>query len=159
MTRPRPIPASALPAAAFRHRRSIRFGECDPAGIVYYPRFVEMVHDAIEAWVGAPPEEGGLGLDYHGMIRAGTGFPTATLTMEFLAPATMGEALVLTPLVERVGGASYAFVLHAHRAETEIFRARAVIVTVSIAETRPIPLPEPFRAALERQMEQAPCPS
>jgi 4-hydroxybenzoyl-CoA thioesterase len=155
MTRAVPLPGSALPAGSFRYRRTIRFGECDPAGIVYYPRFVEMLHDAMEAWVRAPAEAGGLGLDYHAMIKAGTGFPTARLEVDFLAPATMGEELSLTPRIQRIGSASLELVVHAHRGETEVFRGRLVIVTVSVAETRPVPLPASFRAALERQVEDA----
>jgi len=156
VTRAAPVAASALPASAFRYRRRIRFGECDLAGIVYYPRFVELVHDTIEAWVSAPSVEAGLGLDYHAMIRAGTGFPTARLEVEFLAPATMGDDLSLVPLVGRIGSSSVELVVHAHRSEAEIFRSRLVVVTVSIGQTTPVRLPGAFRAALERSPRALP---
>ena len=34
----------------FRTWHRVRFGECDHAGIVFYPRYGEMSHAVIEAW-------------------------------------------------------------------------------------------------------------
>ena len=32
----------------FRQSQDITFRQCDPAGIVFYPRYFEMMNDAIE---------------------------------------------------------------------------------------------------------------
>ena len=34
----------------FRHTVRARFGACDPVGIVYFPRYFDWFHQAMEAW-------------------------------------------------------------------------------------------------------------
>ena len=34
----------------FEHDQPVRFSHCDPAGIVYFPRFFDMAHAAMEDW-------------------------------------------------------------------------------------------------------------
>src|SRR5262245_6720012 len=48
----------------FRARRLVRFADCDPAGIVYFPRYFDFFHAAVEDWFRE-----GLELDYWGMLR------------------------------------------------------------------------------------------
>jgi 4-hydroxybenzoyl-CoA thioesterase len=47
--------------SAWHTKHIVRFSHCDPAGIVFYPRFFEIVHDAKEDWfreaVGLPFRE------------------------------------------------------------------------------------------------------
>ena len=33
----------------FTYKQKVLFKHCDPAGIVFYPRFFEMINDAVEA--------------------------------------------------------------------------------------------------------------
>ena len=142
--RPRPVAASALPAALFRLRRQVRFGDCDPAGIVYTPRFVNMLNEVLESFF-----PGALGLDYYGLIRdekVGLGY--ARVGCDFLRPGLMGDGIDFSVRVGRIGGASAGFVIHAHRGEDEVLRGTLVMVTTSLVSNRPIPLPPALRAAL-----------
>ena len=34
----------------FHTRKLIRFSHCDPAGIGFYPRYVELVNEVVEDW-------------------------------------------------------------------------------------------------------------
>ncbi|MBY0236971.1 MAG: acyl-CoA thioesterase, partial [Burkholderiaceae bacterium] len=34
----------------FERRELVRFGHCDPAGIVFYPRYFEMLNALVEDW-------------------------------------------------------------------------------------------------------------
>jgi acyl-CoA thioesterase FadM len=145
----RPIPAADLPAAAFRADRTVRFGDCDPAGIVYTPRFVEMMNEAVERFFN---EE--LGLDYYGLIRGGTGLGYGRIGCDFLRPVSMGETLELVVLAPRIGGASATFRIHGFKAGVEALRGGFVMVTTAIAAARPIPLPAPLRAALVAYQER-----
>ena len=102
VTRREPAAASALPRAAWRTTILVRFAHCDPAGIVYYARFFDMMNGAIEDWFSQS-----LGLDYHAFIgprRIGLGYAKADA--DFFAPATMGDRLTFAVLVDRIGGAS-----------------------------------------------------
>ena len=50
-------------AAAFRRERLIRFSDCDPAGIVFYPQYFVMFNGLVEDWVND-----GLGIGYRQLI-------------------------------------------------------------------------------------------
>ena len=42
-------------AQVYRSEILVRFGDCDPAGIVYYPRYMEMFNSLVEDWcLGLP---------------------------------------------------------------------------------------------------------
>jgi acyl-CoA thioesterase FadM len=142
--RARPLGYSALPAGVFGARRQIRFSHCDPAGIVYTPRFVDLMNGVIEDFF---PQA--LGLDYYRFIRderIGLGY--VKLDCDFFLPGLMGDQLVFSVVVGRIGGASATLVVHGHRGEDELVRGRLVMVTTSLAAHRPIPLPADLRTAL-----------
>ena len=140
-----PLPLDALPARAWRGAVRVRFSHCDPAGIVYYARYFDILNGVVEDWF-----DEALGLSYAAFIgprRVGLGYARAQA--DFAAPATMGDALTFAVLVARVGGASLALDIHGYRGETPILTARPVIVTTSLTEHRAIPLPDDLRAAVE----------
>ena len=153
--RPAPLPASALPAAAFRAAARIRFGHCDPAGIVFFPNWFVLANAALEDLFAER-----LGIDFHALHAGrgiGTGFVHAAGT--FLRPGLMGDEVTLTPLIRRVGGASYALDLHIHRAEEELARLDLVTATTDLASRTSVPVPADLRAALLRyQSECGPPP-
>ena len=43
----------------------VRFRHCDPAGIVFYPRYFEMINDFVEEWF-----DKGMGLPFHALRGA-----------------------------------------------------------------------------------------
>jgi 4-hydroxybenzoyl-CoA thioesterase len=73
---------------AFTHAVPVIFAHCDPAGIVFYPRLVEMINNAVEAWFDQ------LGCSFarlHGELAMGV--PTVTLQVEFVKACRLGEVL------------------------------------------------------------------
>lgn len=150
MTRPTPIAASTLPRAAFRAPARVRFGDCDPAGIVFFAAWFAIANAAIEDWF-----EQALGLDFHALHtrrRVGTGFAHAEA--DFFRPGLMGDRIALTPIVTRIGGASYAFDVHVHRAEEEVARLHLVTAVTDLDARRAIPIPDDLRAALVAYQER-----
>lgn len=136
-------------ARAWRTRVQVRFSHCDPAGIVYFARYFDMLNGVVEDWFGQA-----LGIDYHDMIgrrRTGLGFVSAGA--EFSKPGFMGDCLDCAVVVERIGRSSLTFHIHASRADEPILTARLVMVTTSLETHRSIPLPDDLRAALERYLE------
>ena len=75
---------------AFVFPQKVRFQHCDPAGIVFYPRYFEMLNATIEEWFATR-----LGLSFaeiHGPM--GMGVPTAAhQTPTSTAPSRLGERL------------------------------------------------------------------
>ncbi|TPG61296.1 acyl-CoA thioesterase [Roseomonas nepalensis] len=144
--RPAPVPAAALPAAAFRGRARVRFGDCDPAGIVFFPNWFTIAHGTVEDLFRER-----LRIDFHDLHGArgiGTGFVHAAAT--FMRPGLMGDEVAITPLVRRVGRASYALDVHLHRGEEELARLDLVTATTSLARRASVPVPDDLRAALLR---------
>jgi 4-hydroxybenzoyl-CoA thioesterase len=150
MARQEPLRASQLPARAWRTTVTVRFSHCDPAGIVYFPRFFDMINGAVEDWF---PDA--LGFQHHHFIRdRRTGLGPAHAEADFYSPGFLGDELVFTVVVDRIGGASLSLSVHAHRGEEPVLLARLVIVTTSLERHRSIPIPNDLRAALERYQEQ-----
>jgi acyl-CoA thioesterase FadM len=145
MTRPTPVPASSLPARAYRAAQRVRFGDCDPAGIVFFAAWFAMANAAIEDLF---TEE--LRLDFHALHaerRIGTGFAHAGA--DFFRPGLMGDRIRITPLVGRIGGASYQLTVHVHRAEEELVRLNLITATTNLDARRAVPVPPDLRNALE----------
>jgi len=150
MTRPSPVQASSLPAHAFRAPARVRFSDCDPAGIVFFAAWFVMANAAIEDWFTES-----LSVDFYALLatrRIGTGFAHAEA--DFFAPGLMGDRILLTPLVTRIGGASYALRLHVHRGEQELARLFFVTATTDLDARRAVPIPDDLRAALGAYQER-----
>jgi 4-hydroxybenzoyl-CoA thioesterase len=150
MAAPERLAASQLPAGAWRTPVMVRFSHCDPAGIVYFPRYFDMLNEVLEDWF-----PGALGLQHHHFIRdRRVGLGPAHAEADFYKPGLLGEALVFAVLVDRIGSASLALSIHAHRGEEPVLSGRLTIVTTSLELHRAIPIPDDLRAALERYQEQ-----
>ena len=94
----------ALAAQVHEHRLTVAFGDCDPAGIVYYPRLFDYFHRAMEEWFGV------LGFDYSELILgAKRGFPCVHAEADFQAPCVLGETLGVELRVARLGSRSITF--------------------------------------------------
>lgn len=141
-----PPPRESLPSSVWQTEIRIRFSHCDPAGIVYFARYFDLMNGVVEDWFS-----GALGLDYAEFIgprRVGLGY--ASCEADFAAPGFMGDRISFAVLVERIGGASLTLRILAYRGPDPILSARLTIVATSLVEHRAIPIPDDLRAALER---------
>ncbi|MGD9942975.1 MAG: acyl-CoA thioesterase, partial [Burkholderiaceae bacterium] len=86
----------------FQRRRMIRFSDCDPAGIVFFPQYFVMLNGLVEDWI-----EEELGIGYSRLIVGrGVGLPTVHLESDFSAVSRIGDHVVLSLGVERLGSRS-----------------------------------------------------
>jgi 4-hydroxybenzoyl-CoA thioesterase/acyl-CoA thioester hydrolase len=134
-----------LGPAVWRMPVTIRFGHCDPAGIVYTPAYFDLFNVAVEEWWSA-----GLGLDYYAAIRdrkLGVGYGHASA--DFLAPSFMGDVLEIAIVVAAIGRASLTLTMHGMKDGAEAVRGRLIVVTTSLVEHRAVPIPADIREALE----------
>ena len=124
----------------------VHFGDCDPAGIVFFPQYLVMFVSHLEDWI---VEE--LGIPYADLIGARrVGLPTVSLSCEFRHPSRMGDEVSLGLRVARIGNRSFAVELDCSDGERERVRVRQSIVTTSLDTHRPIPVPPDLRAAMAR---------
>lgn len=130
------------------HRQiRIEFNHCDPAGIVFYPRYFEMTNSVCENFFREA-----VGYSYHAMMEAGIGVPTARVETDFRAPSRLGDVLDWELVVERVGGSSVTFRLAAHCGAEHRLTARLTLVWLG-PDHRPGRWPDHIRTALHAHQE------
>ncbi len=128
---------------SFVHHTPVRFAHVDAAGIVFYPRFFEMLNAAVEDWFAA------LGRDFRSLhLDDRIGTPTVRLEADFLAPAMLGDelAITLTPVKVGTSSCTYRFVFAS--GGTERLRGEGVLVCMDLDAQRSRPWPEGLGAAL-----------
>lgn len=135
---------------AFRHRIPVMFQHCDPAGIVFYPRYFEMVNAVVETFfdaaVGWPFRQ------MHSVDRVGV--PLGRITTDFHAASRLGDVLDWTLAVRRVGGASLDLTVRAACDGEARLTAEARLVLVDLRRMASIRWPAEKRATLEARLEE-----
>ncbi len=131
----------------------IRFSDCDPAGIVFYPQYFVMFNGLVEDWV-----EEGLGVGYrHLIIERRIGLPTVRVEADFRAVSQMGDQVQLCLTVERLGTRSMTLQLQCVGAQGEIrMQMRQVLVTTSLLDYRSVDIPSDLRSAIESSLSGPP---
>jgi 4-hydroxybenzoyl-CoA thioesterase len=133
----------------FEVEDTVRFGQCDPAGIVFFPQYLVMLNTLHERWFGEA-----LGVpyqDYIGVRRLGV--PTVRLECDFTAISRHGDRLRQRLAVARLGRSSIEVGAEFVGAGDELrARFRQVLVCTSLATHKPHPLPDDLRAAMQRYL-------
>lgn len=130
---------------AFTFVQPVLFKHCDPAGIVFYPRYFEMINDVVEAFFAS------LGFPFHDMHPVG-GVPTAEISTTFSAPSRHGDELTFMLHVTRIGGASLGLHFEALGGGEVRLTATSTLVHVN-SQGRPAPWPDGMRAKLTDHLE------
>ncbi|MCE7026638.1 acyl-CoA thioesterase [Jiella avicenniae] len=131
----------------FEVRYKLRFGQCDPAGIAFFPRLVEMVNWTVEDWF-----DGALGATFHQIhIEEKRGMPAASVSVDFRGPARLGDIVVFRLAVAAIGRSSVTLDIRAdHEDGRKVLTARHVIVHCDLSGEAPksLPLPDDLRRAI-----------
>jgi 4-hydroxybenzoyl-CoA thioesterase len=127
----------------------LRFGDCDPSGIAYYPSYLRILDGAIEdffASMGAPRA--------HMIDEMRIGTPTVTLNLVFKRPGYQGDELTIDIRVVALGRTSLDLV-HTVSARGEVlFTAGHRLVATSLDTHTSCAWPDPLRAALTHHLEK-----
>lgn len=136
--------AGAAPQT-FAKSQLVRFKHCDSAGIVFYPRYFEMINDLVEDWFADA-----IGLSFGRMhLDYGLGVPTVDLQCRFTAPSRLGERLQRTLAVAAAGRSSLTLAIRfAGEDGVQKLEATVVIVFMDLDVARAVPMPDSVRAAL-----------
>jgi YbgC/YbaW family acyl-CoA thioester hydrolase len=133
-------------------RTQVRWGDCDPAGIAFFPRFFEWMDLASHALA----QEMGI-TRQHTLGPASYGFPAVRADAEFLAPALLYDELEVRTTVRQVGRTSLHLKHEVVRIADGKLLARGTAVRVHIrrkggriGEMVPYPLTRAMRAVLAR---------
>jgi 4-hydroxybenzoyl-CoA thioesterase len=135
--------------SVFETERKILFQHCDPAGIVFYPRYFELMNSVVEEWF--EDEIGVSFAEIHGV--RGAAVPAVHIDVDFQAASRLGDRLTFSLTVERLGGASAALKIAARAAEEPRLSATLVIAHVDAKVSGATPFPDDLRAPIERFMQ------
>jgi len=130
---------------------AVRFGDCDPAGIVYFPRFFDFFHQAMETWFPAH-----LGFGYDSFVRdRKLGFPAVHTEADFKRPSRFGETIEIHQRVTRLGRSSIAFAYEVHGPDGLRATGRTVCVVMNLDERSEghgtaVEMPAELRARIEQ---------
>ena len=137
--------------SAYRTNRKVRFEDCDPAGIVFYPRYFEMLNGAIEDWFARV-----LGTSFHEMhFERGIGVPTVQLSAEFFSPSTLGDELTIRIIPTHVGRTSCAYDALFTANGRDRLKASATLVCMQLEMQKSVPWPDDIRLRMMDELAMA----
>ncbi|MGF6110395.1 acyl-CoA thioesterase [Pseudomonas frederiksbergensis] len=132
-----------MPDAVFVSR-TVLFGDCDPAGVVFTPRFsyfaIEAIYAALDSWLGAPGLRTLLSFDVLPPVRA--------MSVEMLKPLTWDDELGIKVSVARLGVHSFTFLVEGFHDEILAFTANVTHVCISPVTREVVVVPEGLRVLL-----------
>jgi len=131
----------------FEYKQKILFKHCDPAGIVFYPRFVEMINDCTEDFFARV-----LNWPYETMLKTG-GVPTVKTTTEFQAPSYHGDMLIFSICIEKIGGSSLTIIMNACCENQQRLSNVTTLVHVD-TKGKPASWPDTIRASLQSYKDE-----
>jgi YbgC/YbaW family acyl-CoA thioester hydrolase len=135
----------------FSTRITVRFGDVDRAGLVYYPVLFHYCHVAMEEFFAAR-----CGKTYAGLLaEERLGFPTVNVRAEFFAPFVYGDDAEVEVWASSVGRTSVNFEYRLRRASDGTLCASVTLVQVAmnLEERRAVPVPDALRYAFEQSAD------
>ncbi|HWG51304.1 MAG TPA: thioesterase family protein [Candidatus Acidoferrales bacterium] len=131
----------------FRTQVLVRFADCDPAGIVFYPKFLVMFNNLVEDWC-----RDGLGFSFDEIVvQRGWGLPTVHLEVNFIAPSRLGEVLTASLYVRNIGTSSIGADISLSGPDSvDRVRGKVVLVLTDRSNHKSFPIPDDLRAKIAR---------
>lgn len=126
--------------------RTILFGECDPAGIVYTPRFtdfaLEATHQTLTKIFGKPSIRV---LNDSGLVT-----PVRHSEVNYLQPLRYDDVLLQDVSVSHIGQHSYTFAINGSVNGSLVFKATISYVVLCQQHLTKVELPDWFRDVLQK---------
>ena len=130
------------------YRKDVQFGDCDPAGIVFFPNFSRWMDESSLAFFmacGVPP--------WRELVktRGIIGTPLLEINTRFLKPATYGETIEVYTSIEEWGAKTFRHRHQVKRGDTLLcegteVRAFCIRDPDNPERIRAIPVPEDIKA-------------
>ena len=125
----------------FVTKRKVRFSDTDFAGIIFYPRFFEMLNGVVEDWF-----EEAVGASFGGIIRRyGVSTPLGDIQTRFVSPCRLDDELEFHLSVDRVSDRSVTLLVETYSEESLKIRTLSTHVCVRRDVTSAVVWPNGFR--------------
>ena len=133
----------------FIKEEQIRFRHTDFAGIVFYPRFLEMLNDLVEDWFDEALDRP------FSKIHETNGIPTVDLKVQFKNAARIGEILTKKLWVKELKSSSVVCGFHFdNQQEKTVLEGEVTLVNVAIAKDRKTIKAEAFNDEVKAKIEK-----
>lgn len=139
------VPETSRSPGPFRVTKTVRFAYVDAAGIVFFPRYFELLNAVVEDWF-----EHGLGYSFARLLNERRGVPTVHIEADFVSPGRLGETVEFTLEVTHIGQSSFTVAVTGHEGETPRLAIRQTLVLMDVERERAVALPDGMRAAMTR---------
>lgn len=131
----------------FEKQQKIKFNHCDLAGIVFYPRFFEMLNELVEDWF---EEE----LNYSFLImHPENGVPTVDINIQFKSVARLGDVLIKRLWVEELSDRSLKYRFEFMNDSKITLKGTAVLVNVALNKKTETIKPEKWKLEVKEKIE------
>ena len=129
-------------------RVEIQFGDCDPAGIVYYPNYFRFFDNATAALVSAA-----LGMNKRAWLDAYgiAGIPMVDTGARFMRPARFGDVVEIRSEITELGRSSFSVrhvLSNGGEIAIEAHEKRVWVVKDAAGNIKSAPLPADVRRVL-----------
>ena len=139
--------------AQFRYRFRVKFDNVDYARVLYFPRQIDFLIEALEEYCIRE-----LNLSFRRMLDDDRiAMPTVHLDADYRVPLRFEEEAEVDLDIVRIGKKSIIFDYRVYRLPDQVLtcRARQVVVTVDYNTWLSIPVPPEYRAILEKHLRPA----
>ncbi len=128
-------------------RRQVEFNHCDPAGIVFYPRYFEMISAVTERFFADA-----VGFGWTAMRESGNGTPMGTIEARFHAPSRLEDWLDFVLTVKRIGRSSAVLLITGSCEGEPRFTCEATVIHANVDSGSSSPWPDALRAIMSRYL-------
>ena len=136
------------PARQFVLPVRVYYEDTDAAGVVYYANYFKFCERARTEWLRAVGFNSSSMLEERGLV-----FAVRAVKGDFLASATLDDALQVVSTLDKLGGASLIFGQRVMRGTELLFDAQIVIACINIAARRASPIPADVKQQLKQLIE------
>jgi 4-hydroxybenzoyl-CoA thioesterase len=123
----------------------VLFAHCDPAGIAYFPRLFDILHNAMEDWFTYGLEE--RFADF--LMKKQLGTPTVNTSAEFISPVKFGDSLRMELRVVKLGRSAIELLVEGSVDGRACMRFKHTICIFSRETLRAVPIPDDLRVRME----------
>jgi 4-hydroxybenzoyl-CoA thioesterase len=136
----------------FECQQNVRFGHVDPAGIAYFPKIYDFIHEAFEElWQLHVGER-----YYHLLQEKRIGFPLVHADVDFVRPLRFGDRPLVRITCFKLGRSSLGL-RYEYRVDDQVcVDARMTTVCVELDTLEPLEIPAAYRTRFEAILEDAP---
>nr|WP_246712790.1 thioesterase family protein [Rhizobium sp. BK399] len=126
----------------------MRFGDCDPSGIAYFPSYLNLLVGVLEDYFAS------LGFPWKTLIEdRRIGVPTVRLDVTFSRPGFQGDQLEFEIAVFKIGSTSLDLEHRISANGKVLWTARQRVVATSLDTHQSLAWPSDVRAALTHHLE------